>query len=104
MDRRYKRHDYPRVWSPRPSLVAAERMLTDAPWLESESPSWLSSEFESSDCWARLESVAPLLLSSEFESVTCWPWLESVWPSPLWSEFESSAFTRWAFWCSLESL
>src|SRR4029079_2153002 len=39
--------DYPRVWSPRPSLVAWERMLTDAPWLESLSPSWLSSRFES---------------------------------------------------------
>ena len=42
--------------------------------------------------------------SSEFESVTCWPWLESVAPSPFWSEFESSAFTRWVFWCTLESL
>ena len=62
---------YPRVWSPRPSLVAWDRMLTDAPLLESELPSWLSSEFESSDCWALLESLAPFPLSSEFESVTC---------------------------------
>src|SRR5829696_10326382 len=72
---------YPRVCSPRPSLVAWERKLTDAPRLESVLPSRLLSEFESSDCWALLESDAPLPLSSEFESVACWPWLESVAPS-----------------------